>query len=132
MSSAGLGGLPGYSSSVSCWPGECSDRGSRPPDPLSGLTSGCPSPVVLRLGPGLPVCGMGLCRKPQVCVGKQGLPKGLGCGGPGGRTGAESSRSTNKGPVAANGGLMPKPPTPSLMLRSTKCLERFSQISHGF
>lgn len=42
----------GYSSSVSCWPGECSDRGSRPPDPLSGLTSGCPSPVVLRLGPG--------------------------------------------------------------------------------
>lgn len=28
--------------------------------------------------PGLPVCGMGLCRKPQVCVGKQGLPKGLG------------------------------------------------------
>jgi hypothetical protein len=56
----------------------------------------------------------------------------LGCGCPGGRTGAESSRSTNKVPVSANGGLMQKPPTPSLMLRSTKCLELFSQISHGF
>lgn len=42
----------GYSYSISCWPGECNNRRSGPPDPLSGLTSGCPGPVVLRLCPG--------------------------------------------------------------------------------
>nr|XP_058902094.1 aldehyde dehydrogenase family 16 member A1 isoform X3 [Kogia breviceps] len=101
-----LGGLPGYGHLVARGPGECGDRRPGPPDPLPGLAPGHPGPVVFRICPGLPVCGMGLSRKPQAGVGEQRLPAGLGSGRRGGRPRAGAAGSTDQGPVAAHGGLI--------------------------
>ncbi|XP_064437235.1 aldehyde dehydrogenase family 16 member A1 isoform X2 [Mirounga angustirostris] len=98
----------GYGRLVASRPGECGDRRPGPPDPLPGLAPGRPGPVVLRICPGLPVCGVGLSRKPEAGVGEPGLPSGLGSGGQGGRRRAGAAGSTDQGPVAAHGGLMPK------------------------
>lgn len=64
-----------------------------------------PPPLLI---PGLPVCGVGLSRKPEAGVGEQRLPSGLGSGGQGGRPRVGAAGSTDQGPVAAHGGLMPE------------------------
>ncbi|XP_047645993.1 aldehyde dehydrogenase family 16 member A1 isoform X2 [Phacochoerus africanus] len=111
LSHPSLGGLPGYGCPVACGPGECGDRRPGPPDPLPGLAPGHPGPVVFRICPGLPVCGVGLSGKPQAGVGEQRLPTGLGSGGRGGRPRAGAAGSTDQGPVGAHGGLIAQVPS---------------------
>ncbi|XP_037584426.1 aldehyde dehydrogenase family 16 member A1 isoform X2 [Cebus imitator] len=108
LSPAGPGGLPGHSHPVPSGPGQRGDRRPGPSDPLPGLAPGRPGPVVFWICPGLPVCGVGLGRKPQASVGEQGLSAGLGPGGRGGRPRAGASSGADQGPVATHGGLMPE------------------------